>query len=120
RRLRPAAARDRLVLLVPPRKLFDHLRGAGPGHPVPHPVGVVPAGSREHRSDLRAFRGPPGQGLRGRRDMSASPRLSVLMPTYNAAAHLPATLDALMQQTFTDFEVLLVDDCSTDNTREVV
>lgn len=49
-----------------------------------------------------------------------APFFSVVIPTYNRAYLLPATLHSLAQQQFTDFEVLLVDDGSTDNTRQVV
>lgn len=43
----------------------------------------------------------------------------MLMPSYNAAAFLPSTLDSILAQTFQDFEVLVVDDCSKDATGEV-
>ena len=44
------------------------------------------------------------------------PRVSVIVPTYNGAALLPPCLDALRAQTFRDFEVIVVDDASTDET----
>jgi len=44
------------------------------------------------------------------------PRLSVLLPCRNAAAHLPEAIASIEAQTFTDFEVLAVDDGSTDAT----
>lgn len=44
------------------------------------------------------------------------PKVSVVIPAYNAMAFLPETVDSVLQQTFTDFEVLIVDDGSTDNT----
>ncbi len=50
----------------------------------------------------------------------AHPRFSVLMPTYNQAQLLPLALDSLLAQTFTDFEVLVVNDGSTDDTRSVL
>lgn len=50
----------------------------------------------------------------------ASPVVSVVLPTYNGAGLIGETLDSLSAQTFTDFEVLVVDDCSTDATREIV
>ena len=43
------------------------------------------------------------------------PLVSVLMPVYNAAATLPATLDSLFCQTLDDFEIIAVDDGSTDD-----
>ena len=44
---------------------------------------------------------------------------SIIVPTYNRAYVLPRLLDSLVQQTYKEFEVLLVDDGSTDNTKEV-
>lgn len=48
------------------------------------------------------------------------PRVTVLMPTYNVAPYVREAIDSVMQQTYTDFELLVIDDCSTDNTVEVV
>src|SRR5215218_5104845 len=47
-------------------------------------------------------------------------RVSVIIPSYNGAALLPPCLDALRAQTFRDFETLVVDDHSTDDTAAVV
>lgn len=50
----------------------------------------------------------------------AGPRVSVLLPTHNATPHVRGALRSLIDQTFADFEVLVVDDGSTDGTRETV
>ena len=47
-------------------------------------------------------------------------RISVILPTRNAAVHLEACLESLRLQTFRDFEVCVIDACSEDKTREVV
>jgi hypothetical protein len=52
--------------------------------------------------------------------MSGLPRITVAIPTYNAAAFLQATLDSLSAQTHQDFEVLVVDDASRDETCALV
>ena len=49
-----------------------------------------------------------------------SPLVSVIMPMYNSAKFIPQTLESLLYQTMTDFEVIVIDDCSTDNSVEVV
>ena len=43
------------------------------------------------------------------------PKVSVLIPAYNAMAYLPETLDNVLKQTFKDFEVLIINDGSSDN-----
>ena len=41
-------------------------------------------------------------------------KVSILIPAYNALAYLPETLESVLQQTFTDFEVLIINDGSSD------
>lgn len=48
------------------------------------------------------------------------PRVSVLLPCYNAARYLPSCLDSLLAQTLGDFEVLAIDDGSRDQTPNVL
>ena len=48
------------------------------------------------------------------------PLVSVIIPMFNSAKFIPQTLESLLCQTMTNFEVVVVDDCSTDNSVEVV
>lgn len=48
------------------------------------------------------------------------PRVSVIVPNYNHARFLPERLDSILNQTYQDFELILLDDCSTDNSVEVL
>ena len=48
------------------------------------------------------------------------PLVSVIIPMFNAAKFISQTLESLLYQTLKDFEVVIVDDCSTDNSVEVV
>ena len=52
--------------------------------------------------------------------MSAVPRISVGMPAYTAATTLGASIESWLAQSFTDFELIVSDNASTDATREVV
>ncbi len=47
-------------------------------------------------------------------------RVSVIMPTYNRAGYITKTLESIFAQTFKDYEVIVVDDGSTDKTEEVL
>ena len=47
------------------------------------------------------------------------PTLSVLMTSYNRAAFIATSINSVLSQTFTDFELLIVDDCSTDGTLDI-
>ena len=49
-----------------------------------------------------------------------SPRVSVVIPTYNMARFLPETIESILRQSYQDFEVIVVDDGSTDSTPEVM
>lgn len=48
------------------------------------------------------------------------PRVSIMIPTYNCATFLGRAIDTALAQSYTDYEILIVDDGSTDNTRDVV
>lgn len=47
------------------------------------------------------------------------PKVTIVVPAFNVAATLQDTLDALFAQTFADFEILIVDDGSSDNTADI-
>lgn len=48
------------------------------------------------------------------------PLISVIVPSYNHATYLKQRLDSIFNQTYTNFEVILLDDCSTDTSREIL
>jgi len=47
-------------------------------------------------------------------------KISVVVPTFNRAKYLPSSIGSVLNQTFQDWELIVVDDGSTDNTQEVV
>lgn len=48
------------------------------------------------------------------------PEISIILPAYNAAMYITQTINSLLQQTFTNFELLIVDDGSADNTVSII
>lgn len=52
--------------------------------------------------------------------MSLSPKVSIVMPVFNRADFLEETIESYLQQTFRDFELIIVDDGSTDKSSEIL
>lgn len=52
--------------------------------------------------------------------MKNKPNISIIIPTYNRAATIGKTIDTFIAQTYKDWEMIVVDDRSKDNTKEVI
>lgn len=48
------------------------------------------------------------------------PRISVILPAYNAKQYIEQAVESILNQTFTDFELIILNDGSTDNTPEII
>lgn len=46
--------------------------------------------------------------------------VSIIMPAYNCESYIGTTLDSVINQTYQNWEVIVIDDCSTDNTAKIV
>lgn len=57
----------------------------------------------------------PGHG-----ESSPAPLVSIVLPVYNGAAHLDATLESLASQSLSSFEMIVVDDASTDDSWQIL
>lgn len=53
-------------------------------------------------------------------DAEFQPKVSVIVPNFNHAPYLRERLDSIYRQTYKNFEVILLDDCSTDQSREIL
>jgi glycosyltransferase involved in cell wall biosynthesis len=60
----------------------------------------------------------PAAAPRNAPNTARAPRVSVVLPTYNHLRFLPQAVDSVCRQTFGDFELIIVNDGSTDGTRE--
>ncbi len=58
--------------------------------------------------------------LESRKDITRAPEVSVLVPVYNVERYLAQCLDSLLAQTFDDFEVICINDGSTDGSRQII
>lgn len=52
--------------------------------------------------------------------MAITPKVSVCIPTFNGAAYIRGAVDSVLKQEYQDFEVVIVDNCSTDQTEALV
>lgn len=53
-------------------------------------------------------------------NMTGSPTVSVIVPNYNYARYLDGRMRSIFNQTFTDYEIILLDDASTDNSADIL
>ena len=52
--------------------------------------------------------------------MNDLPAISIVLPTYNGSKYLKDSIESIIAQTFYDWELIIVDDCSTDKTSEII
>ncbi len=52
--------------------------------------------------------------------LKASPRVSIIIPTYNRSSLVEKAIRSVLEQTYQDFEIIVIDDASSDNTSDVV
>lgn len=52
--------------------------------------------------------------------LMSKPFFSILMPVYNSAKFLNRSIDSILNQTYQDFELIIVDDCSTDGSADIL
>ena len=52
--------------------------------------------------------------------VKSNPTVSIVVPVYNTARYLQDCIESLLSQTYADFELILVEDASTDNSRTII
>ena len=52
--------------------------------------------------------------------MNKKPKFSICIPNYNYGNYIGETIDSILSQTFQDFEIIIADNCSTDNSIEII
>lgn len=52
--------------------------------------------------------------------MQGNPKISVIMPAYNAEKYIALAIESILKQTFKDFEFIIINDCSTDKTQKII
>nr|WP_199000412.1 glycosyltransferase [Flavobacterium sp. ASV13] len=52
--------------------------------------------------------------------MSSNPKITVLMPVYNCELYIEEAIDSILNQTFSDFEFIIIDDASSDSTVSII
>lgn len=52
--------------------------------------------------------------------MNTAPKISLIMSVYNGEDYLAEAIDSVLKQSFTDFELIIINDCSTDKTSEIL
>ena len=46
--------------------------------------------------------------------------ISIILPTYNSAKYIDKTIKSIFNQTYKNFELIIIDDCSTDQTLKII
>ena len=48
------------------------------------------------------------------------PKVSVILPNYNSSGTIVATINSVLQQTYKNWEILIIDDCSDEKTKNII
>ncbi len=77
-------------------------------------INILTGGKQVGAPSINLYRAPQ------RHASEFQPKVSVIVPNFNHASHLTARLDSIYSQTYSNFEVILLDDCSSDNSVQIL
>src|SRR3989338_2958444 len=61
-----------------------------------------------------------GKKFRKRGQVKMHPEVSIVLPTYNGSKYIRQSIDSCLKQTFKDFELIIVDDCSKEDIYQII
>ena len=99
--------------------LYRELSKDSSNFAVPFLISFIDAENKDNKDNLQTI-GKLKKEIEELKKFSAYVDVSVIIPMYNAEEYISECLDSLLAQTFRDFEVIVVDDCSTDNSVGIV
>ncbi|MEB3885005.1 glycosyltransferase [Lyngbya sp. CCY1209] len=112
-----------------PEKMADFLRRSLSHTPYTRPITISDwvhrfmgySAAYGEPMNTQSFRQQPQwQNLLGETLPKTTPRVSVIIPAYNCDRYIELCVRSALEQTYTDYEVILIDDGSTDDTRPVL
>ena len=86
---------------------------------MPYLFSIIDSDRRERTNDLQTIKNLKKE-ISQLKSFSACPVISIIIPVYNAEQYIGEALESILVQTFQNFEVIVVDDCSTDSSYKVV
>lgn len=60
-----------------------------------------------------------GDSVRGKKNMNCTDLISIVLPVYNGERFLSQSIDSILRQTYRNWELIIVNDCSSDNTLKI-
>ncbi len=82
---------------------------------IPYPLRVKSLSVNESRKPVSRSTSAPSVGVR-----TDAPRVSLVLPVFNGERYLATAIDSILAQSFADFELICVDDCSNDATPAIL
>lgn len=114
-------ALSRLESLTPFWRTLSRFTGGGIYRPMASPTDVLDVNPTAEKAQTdESVHAKKKTSIKQRNALTASPAVSVCLSVQNGQHHLAAAIQSVLDQTFNDFEFLIVDDCSNDGSQEII